>query len=295
MTNTSKTVIFFGTDDFSLISLRGLIKSGYKIAAVVTKPDSKKGRGQVLEFPSVKKLAIEHGIEVWQPSRVEDINDKILSLKTEVIGVLVSFGKIIPESTIKLFTLGIINVHPSLLPLYRGPSPIETAIENGDPKTGVSIMQLTPKMDAGPIYGQVDFELYGHENRIELRIALADLGASTLLSLLPGIFNGSIQPKPQNEAAATYCRLLNKSDAWLKTGETTAIAAERIVRAHLGFPKTKIEILGHDLIITKAHVADAKETPLDIQCQGEQYLSIDKLVAPSGRTMSAKDFLNGYN
>lgn len=294
MKNTSKTIVFFGTDEFSAIALRALIDSSYNIAAVVTKPDSKSGRGQQLEASAVKKLAIENNIDVWQPSKVSDIEENIKKLGPNTAGVLVSYGKIIPKSTIELFNPGIINVHPSLLPIYRGPSPIESAIENGDTQTGVSIMLLTPEMDAGPVYGHILHELSGNESRIGLRKNLAQAGATALLSMLPGILDGSLRPTPQDEGAAVYCKLLSKDDAWLKPQEITADAAERLVRAHLGFPKTKIDISDHPIIITKSHISKERKTPLDIQCQDNNYLSIDELIAPSGRGMMARDFLNGY-
>lgn len=295
MTKTSKTIIFFGTEDFSLTTLQNLIKYGYNIAAVVTKPDSKRGRGQILTMPSVKKLALEHGIPVWQPQKISEIDEKIKSFDGDVIGVLVSFGKIIPKSTIDLFNPGIINVHPSLLPIYRGPSPIESAIKNGDSQTGVTIMKLAAGMDSGPVYGHIVHQLNGHETRDDLYKTLAQAGAMTLISLLPHIIDGSLQPTPQNDDQAIYCKLLSKDDSWLKPSEMTSKQAERIVRAHLGFPKTKINIKNHDIVITKAHISSLYETPLDILCKDGKYLSIDELIAPSGRTMLSRDFLNGHN
>ena len=289
----SKTIIFFGTDDFSLVTLQGLINSGYKIGAVVTKPDSKSGRGQTLKSPSVKKLALEHNITVWQPLKVSDIEKDIIALKTDVIGVLVSFGKIIPQSTIDLFKPGIINVHPSLLPKYRGPTPIESAIENGDQQTGVSIMKLDSRMDAGPIYKQVIYSLSGNETSPVLYTTLAKIGAEALIESLPNIIDGLQKPIKQDDNNATYCNLLNKNDSWLNPNNFTANEAERKVRAHLSFPKTKINILGKDIIITKSHVSSQQQAPTDILCKDNQYLSIDELIAPSGRKISAKDFLNG--
>lgn len=295
MTKISKTIIFFGTEDFSLATLHGLIKSGYDIAAVVTKPDSKRGRGQMMTMPSVKKLALEHNIDVWQPSKITDINNNIQSLNKDVTGVLVSFGKIIPQSTIDLFKPGIINVHPSLLPKYRGPSPIESAIENGDKQTGVSIMQLSADMDAGPIYSQIIYKLNDEETRPELYKILFKAGTDELINILPSIIDGSLHPKPQDNTKASYCNLFTKDDAWLNPNTVTAVQAERLVRAHLGSPKTKLNIsTSTTIIIIKAHVSTDKNTRLDILCQDGKYLSVDELVAPSGRTMSAKDFLNGY-
>lgn len=291
--NTSAKIIFFGTEDFSLTALTGLIEAGYTIAAVVTKPDSKKGRGQQLIAPAVKVLATRHNIPVWQPEKLADIADDIRALGT-VTGVLVSYGKIVPQAIINLFTPGIINVHPSLLPKYRGPSPIESAIKNGDPVTGVSIMQLSARMDAGPVYTAKEHPLQGTETRPELYHALADIGTNLLLESLPTIIDGSMLPTAQNEEAASYCQLLEKRSAQLDLQTLSAVEAERIVRAHIGFPKSKITVADHTIIITKAHVSDQQKTPLDILCRDGAYLSVDELVAPSGRHMSSDAFQRGY-
>ncbi len=294
MANTSKTVVFFGTDNFSLTILRGLVESGYDVTAVVTKPDSKSGRGHKLNFPDTKRFAIEHNIKILQPKNVSEINEDIKILGDNVVGVLASYGKIIPQSTIGLFNPGIINVHPSLLPKYRGPSPIESVIQNGDEKTGISIMRLTPDMDAGQIYGQMTYILSGNENRIDLRKKLSESGAEILLSLLPGILNGKIKPKNQNENDATYCKLLAKNQARLDVKEMTAAAADRKIRTFRGLFNTKLDVLGHSISVTKAHVTNESKTPLDIKFKDGNYLSIDELIAPSGRTMPPKEFLNGY-
>lgn len=294
MTNTSKTIIFFGTEEFSLAALTGLIEAGYDIAAVVTKPDSKKGRGHHLTPPSVKVLANRHNIPVWQPTKLSEITENIKALG-EITGVLVSYGKIIPQSTIDLFTPGIINVHPSLLPKYRGPSPIESAIKNGDKTTGVSIMQLSAAMDAGPVYVAKQYALNGAETQPELYTALAKTGTELLLETLPQIIDGSLQPTPQNEEAATYCKLLQKTDANLNLAEHTAVESERLVRAHFSFPKSKLAFRDHTIIVTKAHVSDIKKTPLDFVCRDGAFLSVDELIAPSGRRMSAEAFLRGYS
>ncbi len=291
-------MLFFGTDAFSAVSLRALIAAGYSIDAVVTKPDSRKGRGRELAKPLVKQIAEAHNIPVWQPLKLAEIHEQVLDITKRTgeapLGVLVSYGKIIPQSIIDLFTLGIINVHPSLLPLYRGPSPIESAILNGDSETGVTIMQLTAAMDAGPLYSQLSVPLQGNETAPELEAKLAELGAEELCRVLPSIIDGSLQPTPQNEDEATYCHLLKKEDALLDTTIYTAEAAERHVRAYVAFPKTKIDVLGHVVLVTKAHVSQTNTTPLDIPCADGAYLSIDELIGPSGRTMTAQAFLNGY-
>ena len=293
MTSTSVPIVFFGTEAFSLTALTGLIEAGYTIAAVVTKPDSKRGRGNRLTPPQVKVLAAQNNIPVWQPEKLRDITPDILKLDRPA-GVLSSYGKIVPKSVIDLFTPGIINIHPSLLPLYRGPAPIEAAIRNGDSKTGVSIMQLSPGMDEGPVYVAQEYQLTQKETRPELYHALADLGANLLLESLPRILEGSLRASPQDNEKATYTRLLDKQDAWLHPEMLSAAEAERHVRAHLGFPKTKTTHAGHQLIITKAHTGTEAETPLDVTCKDGKILIIDEIIAPSGRTMSAAEFARGY-
>lgn len=293
MTNTSKTIIFFGTEDFSLYSLTALVDAGFTIGAVVTKPDTPRGRGNQLTAPAVKTYALAHDIPVWQPSKLSEIITDIQQFD-QPIGVLVSFGKIIPQSIIDLFTPGIINVHPSLLPKYRGPSPIESAILNRDAKTGVTIMQLSKAMDAGPIYYQVPYVLDQTETRPELYATLGQLGANILVQQLPAIIDGSLVPEPQDDAAASYCKLLTKEDSYLNPANTTPGQAEARIRAHLGFPRTRIKIGDYDLIVTKAHGVMTKKTPLDIECQNGAFLSIDEVIAPSGRTMDSAAFLRGY-
>lgn len=293
MNSISTKIIFFGTEDFSLTALHGLIEADYSIAAVITKPDSKKGRGQKLTPSKVKVLATQHNIPVWQPEKLKDITDDIKAL-APVAGILVSFGKIIPQSIIDLFTPGIINLHPSLLPKYRGPSPIESAILNGDSQTGISIMQLSAKMDAGPVYTAKSHPLNGTETRPQLYQTLASSGTNLLLETLPSILAGELKPIEQNEQQASYCQLLQKEDGMLQLEKTSASQAERQVRAYLEYPKTKCTILNQPVIITKAHVSTQAKTPLDITCQDGVFLSIDELIAPSGRRMDSAAFLRGY-
>ena len=298
MTHTSKTVVFFGTDEFSAVSLRELIERGFTIGAVVTKPDSRKGRGRELQASLVKQIALKNNIPVWQPLKMSEIAESIEALTNNTgekpIGVLVSYGKIIPQSIIDMFEPGIINVHPSLLPKYRGPSPIESAILHGDTETGVSIMQLSAAMDAGPVYKQIFFSLDDTETAPQLEAKLAALGAQELVTILPSIMNASLQPQPQDDSLASYCKLLSKDDSVLDPETLTAEQAERRVRAYIAYPKTKVTIAGHLVVVTKAHLASTGDTVLDIQCSDGRFLSIDELIGPSGRAMNAKAFLNGY-
>lgn len=291
MTKTSKTILFFGTEDFSATSLTALINHSYQIAAVITKPDSKKGRGQKLVPPAVKEIAQAHDIEVWQPAKISDLSSQISQFDRPV-GVLVSFGKIIPQAMIDLFSPGIINVHPSLLPLYRGPSPIEQAILNGDSRTGVSIMQLSARMDAGPVYTQTTVDLSGTETKPELYQLLAERGAKLLVESLDQIITGQLQPTAQDEAAASYTKLLSKEDGLIDPSQHSATAIERMVRAFIGYPKTRLDFKGAPVIVTQAHVVNQPDETT-IACADGTWLAIDSLVSPSGKQMATQAYLRG--
>ena len=287
-------IIFFGTEAFSADALRALIASNFNVVAVVTKPDQPKGRGHKLTEPLVKTIAREHDIPVWQPTKLADVAEQITSLQP-VAGVLVSYGKIIPQSIIDLFTPGIINVHPSLLPRYRGPSPIEAAIMHRDNQTGVTIMQLSAAMDAGPIYAQHIIPLDHTETKPALYATLSRIGNQLLVDTLPDILSGALTPTPQNDADATYCSLLSKQDGLLDPADLTAVQAETRVRAFLGFPRTRLPLGDQTLIITRAHVSKTAETPLSVQFSDGNYLIPNELIAPSGKTMPAEAFLRGHS
>lgn len=293
--NTSHKIVFFGTEDFSAVSLQALIEAGYTIAAVITKPDTQRGRGNILTAPKVKTIALDHSIAIFQPDNLADVADVIKNIP-QPIGVLVSFGKIIPRSIIDLFPKGIINIHPSLLPKYRGPSPIEAAMLHGDSETGVSIMKITSEMDAGPIYLQQKISLTGVETKPQLYQHLAQIGASGLVRSLPLIISGRLQTHSQDDAASTYCPLLSKKDSLIDPTTTDASQAERMVRAYLGFPRSLVNLSGQNCIILQAHVtAESQPGSLAVQCQDKQFLIIDQLIAPSGTTVSGSDFLRGYS
>lgn len=294
-------IIFFGTEDFSAASLEALIAAGFTVAAAVTKPDTKKGRGRTLVPPTVKVIAEAHNIPVWQPANLDEIIPEITALQAAhalpLAGVLVSFGKIIPQHIIDLFTPGIINVHPSELPRYRGPSPIESAILNGDATTGVSIMQLSARMDAGPVYHFTPHPLNGTETQPELYATLANLGGAALTKVLPGILSGTLQPTSQNEAAATYCQLIQKSDGiidWQQPANTI----ERHIRAYNGWPGSRTALHGVDVTITSAHIAEEHSElgahPLTLPCGNGTFLAIDTLKPAGKKEMTAQAFANGY-
>ena len=294
MMNTSKTILFFGTDSFSAPALEALIAAGASIGAVITKPDSRAGRGQKLQSPIVKTIAEQHNIPVWQPQSLRDIAQDI-SAFGEVAGVLSSYGNIIPTDVIRLFTPGIINIHPSLLPLLRGPSPIETALAQGDRVSGISLMLLNERMDAGPLYLQQEVAIGERETAVVLTRRMAMLGADLLVSTLDAILSGDAQPSPQEESLATYSRLLKKEDGLVNPRALTATEIDRRVRAFELFPKIRIELPQGLVTITAVRVVqETVSKTLIVPCKHETLLEIEELIAPSGKHMTGAAFLNGY-
>lgn len=289
-----KNVVFFGTESFSTPTLRALIDAGHHIAYVVTKPDTLRGRNRTLESPEVKKVAQEYDIAVLQPQKLSEISTLITELG-QPVGVLVAYGKIIPQSVIDLFSPGIINVHPSLLPKYRGPAPIEAAILHGDAETGISIMQLSAAMDAGPIYSQQVVPLNSGATKPELYQLLSSQGAELLVAQIESIADFTKKPVPQKIFGVSYTTLLIKEDGKLNPETETAEQLERKVRAYLGYPKTRIPIHDIDVIITSAKVvASLVPDTLTLSCKDGTYLQILELVAPSGKKMNAGAFIRGY-
>jgi len=285
-------LIFFGTEDFSTASLKRLIADGWNIVAVVTKPDAKSGRGQKLTPPLVKTVAAKHKIPVLQPASLPKVVYEIASLEPSH-GILAAYGKIIPQTLIDIFPGGIINVHPSLLPKWRGASPIEAAILNGDGQTGISLMRLTAEMDEGPVYDQKSVVLTDEESGPELTSRLAECGASFLSEKLPSIIDGGLAPQPQDASRATYSNLLKKEDGYIDWTQPAEVY-ERQIRAYLGYPKSSAEINGQRVILTKARTAkNESDGKLVVACQ-PGWLEVLELVAPSGRTMTGKDFLLGH-
>lgn len=325
---TSRPIIFFGTEDLSLLVLKKLVEADLPIAAVVTKPDLQKGRGKKTIAPPVKLFAEQQGIEVWQPTKLSEITDNITALQP-VVGVLVSFGRIIPQATLDLFDPGIINIHPSLLPKYRGPSPIETTILNNDDEAGVTIMQLTAEMDAGPLYAQkaIDLDEYRDTHsssnlKEDLYTSLGLLGAELLIQTLPGIISGEVPAVRQDDSKATYCRLITKQDGhidWHKPAEQIALEVE----AYRGWPGSITEVNGLTVRITDGSVVypvrQESSTSGTIFIDGEQlkhknnhdypllyitagknaqglqtYYEVTHLQPAGKKEMSARDFINGY-
>lgn len=304
MKKRSNKVIFFGSEEFSVDSLVKLIEDGWDIKAIITKPDSKRGRGQKTSMPAVKEIGIRNDIPVWQPENLLDIKDKISEIQDR-IGILVSYGKIVPKEILNLFEpTGIINLHPSLLPRYRGPSPIESPILNGDLETGVTFIKLIEKMDAGPIYYQKKLELSEQSNRQDMFRSLSSLGATELVAVLPKIISREYVAKEQDESQATYTKMVAKSDGMIDWNEPADII-EKKIRAYQGWPKARATLGSIDLSIIKAYsVPTNTGKPGKVTITREVGLiSVDTIkgaiciqeLQPDGKSaMTSSEFIRGY-
>lgn len=206
-------IIFMGSPEFAVPSLLKLVESGYQVVAVVTQADKPAGRGKVLQPSPVKAVAQKLGLPVLQPTRLRqlDIVQKLRALRPDVI-VVAAFGKILPREVLDIPPLKCLNVHPSLLPKYRGSSPIANAILNGDAQTAVTIMLLEERMDAGPILAQRKAPVLPDDTTESLGRKLAELGAELLAETLPRWARGEIVPQNQDDSEATYTRIIAKTD-----------------------------------------------------------------------------------
>jgi methionyl-tRNA formyltransferase len=250
------TIVFFGNERLATglttdaPTLRALIAAGYDVAAVVSnQAQHRSSKARQLE---IEDVAHEHAIPLLLPAKPAEIIDQLRSFDA-VIGVLIAYGKIVPQSVIDVFPRGIVNVHPSLLPLHRGSIPVESVLLSGEQETGVSIMQLVKAMDAGPVYAQRKLPLQGNETKADLAARLLDMGKAMVLEHLPAIIDGSLQPTPQNDSKATYDNLLKPEDSLLDFNKPAA-QLEREIRAYADWPKSRTRLAGREAVITKAHV-----------------------------------------
>lgn len=294
--NKSKKLIFFGNERLATAAtttaptLRALIAAGYEIEAVIAShTDSVSRQKRDLEIGPVAQA---HNIPVILPGNNIPLVEKVKKHRAEA-AVLVAYGQIIPQEVIDLFPKGIINIHPSLLPQYRGPTPIEQSILEGATQTGASLMKLVAKMDAGPVFAQAKIELSGTESKQELCDKLLALGTEMLIKHLPGILDGKVAAKEQDEAKASYTKLIKKDDGAIDFSKS-AVILEREVRAYAGWPRSRAKIFGREVIVTKARIAKTQADGDLVIPTADGYLEIEELIAPSGRKMSGADFIRGY-
>ncbi len=295
-----KKIIFWGSPLFSLPSLEALADIGI-VAAVVTQADKPAGRKLKPQSSAVKIWAQEHGIKVLDPLKLDE--NFILELKKLLPAtfVIVAYGRIIKDQVLSLSELPAINIHPSLLPILRGPSPIQTALWQGLKKTGVSLMQLDAQMDHGPILEQVLVDIQDNDDYFSLSERLAKIGADLLQKNISDYLAAKIEAKAQDDSKATICKLINKEDGLITWQETSADILNKI-RAFKLWPGTYTKIAALDLIITEAELTTMQLKPAQILIQnnklfiGTQDLALEiiKLKPANKKLMSAAEFIRGY-
>lgn len=268
-------LVFIGTGTLGKPALEMLAKDPqYNIKLVVT--------GEQRDGNAIVKVAEKYKLPILRTKNIKDevIVGKIRNIKPK-IGVMADFGQIIPDSLLGLPKYGIINIHPSLLPKHRGPSPVQQTILNDDKETGVTLIKTESKMDAGGIISQVISKLHGTENAVILKEYLAKIGASLLLSSLPYYIAGDLKATPQEEKEATYTKLFKKEDG-LVTLESDGKEIERKIRAFIEWPKTYLEVNGKRTLLLSAHL------------DTEGKIVIDRVKPEGKKEMTYDEYLRGY-
>ncbi len=299
-------IVFMGTPDFAAASLQKLIDEKYDIAAVFTQPDKPRNRGMSLSFSPVKELALQNGLDVYQPTKLRDgsFTELLRSLKPDVL-VVVAYGRILPEDALSVPTYGAVNVHSSLLPKYRGAAPVQWAVLNGDTVTGVSTMYLAPEMDTGDVIFTEKTEIGEFETSGELFDRLMVMGAELLHKTLRAIENGTAPRSKQDESQASYVTMLDKSMSPIDWSRSPREIVKHICGLQ-PWPVATTEIGGLTFRIFKAEYSDtvtdkapgtvvaADKRGIEIACGGAHTLLITELQAPGKKRMRAADYLLGH-
>jgi methionyl-tRNA formyltransferase len=294
--------VFLGTPEFAVPTLLALAGSGHEVAAVFTQPDRPKGRGNQLAESPVKIAAGKLQLPVHQPERIrrpENI-DLLRSFQTDIM-IVVGYGQIIPQSIIDLPRYGILNVHASLLPKYRGAAPIQWAIANGESTTGVTIMQIDAGLDTGDMLQKQSVSIYPEETAPELSARLAPLGAELLIDTLKKIETGEAARERQNNEEATLAPILKKEDGLIDWTSPAPVIYNR-VRGFQPWPGAYTSFRGQQLSITLAALAYggapagqliAEKRRLFVGCGGDSRLEILALQMAGKKRVAAGAFLNG--
>lgn len=295
-------IIFAGTPDFAAPALAALIEAGHEIVLVLTQPDRPSGRGMKLKASPVKELALQHGIEVFQPETLKDASaqSRIEEAKADVM-IVAAYGLIIPTNVLNMPRLGCYNIHASLLPRWRGAAPIQRSLMAGDKETGVTIMEVVPALDAGAMISKGIVTITELDTAQTLHDALAKTGAELMVQAMEKLSkNGALDSTPQDESLVTYAEKLQKSEATIDWNKS-ADAISKQVRAFNPFPVATAILNGEVCRIWMAtkkpgkgragEVMATNET-IDIAC-GEDVLCIHELQLPGGKRLKAREFLTG--
>jgi methionyl-tRNA formyltransferase len=290
-------LVYLGTPAFAVPTLERIVEAGHQVLTVVTQPDRPRGRGQHAAAPPVKEAALRLGLPVYQPERVRrpEAVEHLRALKPDVM-VVVGYGQIIPQNVIDIAPHGIINVHASLLPKYRGAGPIQWAIVNGETRTGVTTMRIDAGLDTGDMLLKAETEIGPEENAIELGKRLAIMGADLLVETLAA---SGIVRVPQDHSQATLAPLLKKEDGAIDWTHSAASIHNR-VRGLQPWPGAYTGFRGQTLHIWRARLAEGSGKPgavigvrpLVVAC-GERALELIEVQLEGRKRIAAADFANG--
>ncbi len=302
--NRPLKIVFMGTPDFSVPTLRALHDNGHALLAVVTQPDRPKGRGRKLTPPPVKRAALEYGYPVLQPETVNaDAFHRHMAELAPDLFIVVAFGQILPQSLLDIPGIGSINVHASLLPRHRGAAPIQWAIINGDRETGVTTMMMDQGMDTGDILLTEKTDIKPDETAAELHDRLSKMGARTLIRTLQRLQDGSLVRMPQDHAQATYAPMLKKTDGeidWSMPAERI----ERLIRGVTPWPGAytfsddmrlkvfKASVLDREISVPPGTILECFPGELRV-ATGQAALAIQEIQGESGKRLPIDDFLCG--
>lgn len=294
-----------GTPDFSVGTLEALIEAGHEVVLAVTQPDKPKGRGKEVQFSPVKETALAHGIPVFQPRRVRDPEcvEELGKYRADVM-VVIAFGQILPKEILEMTPYGCINVHASLLPKYRGAAPIQWAVIDGEPVSGVTTMQMDEGLDTGDMLLKTEVALDEKETGGSLHDKLASAGAKLCVRTLKELEAGRLVPEKQGESPTAYARMLDKKLGaidWTRS----ACSIERLVRGLNPWPSAYTDWNGKTMKIWEADVTEAEsgQTPGTVVAvqknsfsvqTGKGQLVVKALQIPGKKRMDTGAFLRGY-
>jgi methionyl-tRNA formyltransferase len=299
-------LVFMGTPHAAVPTLRQCLQDGHEVVAVWTQPDKPAGRGNKLAITPVKEFALSHGLSVFQPARIKNDEAKQLFASHDAdVGVVVAYGKILPDEFLRAPRRGCINVHFSLLPLYRGAAPANWAIIHGEKETGVTTMFIEPTLDTGPILLQRRTQIGERETAPELMERLAEIGATLLGETLSRL--DELTPRPQHDRDATFAPILKKEDGLINWSHS-AFAIERRIRGLQPWPNAYTTFNSKSLILFEAQpsmsvtsgIANgelivAQRDELVVQCGERTALRVLEVQPEARKRMAARDFINGMH
>ncbi len=298
-------IVFMGTPKFGATILEKLVNGGYKPDLVITETDKAKGRKQIIVPSPVKITAQNFNIPIFQPEKNEDLKSKIESLKPDLT-IVAAYGRILSKEVLEIPKYKSLNIHPSILPKYRGASPIQHTILNNDKESGVTVILMDEKMDHGKIVSKINCQVPEKITCEQLSLQMAELGGDIIVDTIPKWINNEIEPETQNEAETTYTKILNKEDGKINW-EMPATQIERKVRALNPWPGTWTSWDNVRLKILKARIFKfpvKKKYPIGqilvvpqneaaVQCD-EDFLVLEELQLEGKKPLNSEDFLRGY-